>query len=284
MKLFQSSSNVKTQRRYNVTVCNIHKQSDRTHTLLSSLLMPLLPPTLPPFIALPVTLHDLLLPLLPRLFFVAWPRASSMKPLLHLFLCVAIVENGPSQELLFCNQTQSCFNLFSHKYNTSTTVQPLFSPCPKYLLPSFLSDKCMQYSAATICFSVSWSPQFLSLTALSLKVKEVQRAGGLQRGECADQLQTKLWDTGGEQTHWGMSLLSRNLQTPPNRVQQISQHLSIVRTQIQYRWAKAEEENYMNSSLERSEAASINCVWTADWIQMADVCRQTVGSAVCLQT
>lgn len=36
MKLFQSSSNVKTQRRYNITVYNIHKQNNRTHTLLFS--------------------------------------------------------------------------------------------------------------------------------------------------------------------------------------------------------------------------------------------------------
>lgn len=40
--------------------------------------MPLLPPTLVPFITLPVTSHDLLF--LPRLFFVAWPRATFTKP------------------------------------------------------------------------------------------------------------------------------------------------------------------------------------------------------------
>ena len=51
--------------RYNITVYNIRKQNNHTHTLLytsllSSLPMPLLPPTLSFFITLPVTLHDIL--------------------------------------------------------------------------------------------------------------------------------------------------------------------------------------------------------------------------------
>lgn len=68
-----------------------------------------------------------------------------------------MVKNGPSQELLFCNKTQYWFNSYSHEYNISTTLQPLFSTCPnKCFLPSFLNEDFGQYFFIVFPFLHVW--------------------------------------------------------------------------------------------------------------------------------
>lgn len=78
----------------------------------------------------------------PHLFFVAWPHATFIQ--LHSFPCAVIIENGPIQELLFCNKTPKRFQHHSHKYINHTAVIVLSLLKKNILFLFFLNDKCMQ--------------------------------------------------------------------------------------------------------------------------------------------